>query len=191
MASDKIPFTHKVQADRLGDSEKTLVIEPDPAALERMAKEYGCLDITNLKAELTLKPWRKAGVRVTGVITADLKQECVVTLEPFEAQIREEVDRTYEAVSSRPRKPRDLNDDGEIEIELETLDPPDVMIDGVIDLGQLICEQLALTIDPFPRKPGVEFVPENSDDAGDEQDEKPSPFAVLAKLKQDPEDENQ
>lgn len=187
MTSDTFPFSHKVHADRLGDQEKTIVIEPDRAALERIAKAYGCLKIDKLRADLTLKPWRKAGVRVTGEISALLEQECVVTLEPFEQQLRETVDRTYEPVSSRPRRARDLNEEGEIEIDLETLDPPDVMIDGVIDLGALICEQLALVIDPFPRKPGVEFVPETVEEA-EEPEERPSPFAALAKLKQEQKD---
>ena len=186
MTSDSFPFSYKVNADRLGDREQTIVIEPDKAALERMADANGCLDIGRLRAELTLKPWRKAGVRVAGSLDATITQQCVVTLEPFEQEISDEIDRTFEPVSSRSRRPRDLNEEGEIEIDLETLDPPDVMVDGVIDLGALICEQLALGIDPFPRKPGAVFVPEEEKDGGEAED-KPSPFAALAKLKQDPE----
>ena len=43
-------------------------------------------------------------------------------------------------------------------------------------LAAYVVEDLALAIDPFPRKPGVEF--EAPDAPGE-----PSPFAVLAKLK--------
>ncbi|WP_346896036.1 DUF177 domain-containing protein [uncultured Roseibium sp.] len=186
MTADKFPFSHKVNAERLGDREETIVIEPDKAALERIAEANGCVDVGSLRAELTLKPWRKAGVRVVGTIDATITQECVVTLEPFVQDLSDEIDRTFEPVSSRPRRPRDINDEGEIEIDLETLDPPDVMVDGVIDLGALICEQLALSIDPFPRKPGAVFEQDEETDSGEEED-KPSPFAALAKLKQDPE----
>jgi uncharacterized metal-binding protein YceD (DUF177 family) len=184
MTSDPVPFSHKVRADRLGDGEKHIVIEPDAGARERIAKAYGCLAVDKLLADLTLKPWRKAGVRVVGTIDAVLKQKCVVTLDPFEQALSDPVDRTFEPVSSRPRRARDLNEDGEIEIELESLDPPDVMVDGEIDLGALICEQLALNIDPFPRKPGAEFhrEPEQPDDTNEE---KQSPFAALAELKRD------
>jgi len=184
MTGESYPFSHKVHADRLGDREQTIVIEPDKAALKRIAEANGCLGIGRLRADLTLKPWRKAGVRVTGTLEAAVTQRCVVTLEPFEEVISEEIDRTFEPVSSRARRPRDLNEEGEIEIELETLDPPDVMVDGVIDLGAMICEQLALGIDPFPRKPGAVFEQEEEKDAG-EAEEKPSPFAALAKLKQE------
>lgn len=184
MTKDTVPFSHKVRADRLGDGEKHIVIEPDAAALERIAKAYDCLAVDKLHADLTLKPWRKAGVRVVGTIKAILQQKCVVTLESFEQELTDPVDRTFEPVSSRPRKARDINADGEIEIELESLDPPDVMLDGEIDLGALICEQLALNIDPFPRKPGAEFHQE-TDEPEDTGEEKPSPFAALAELKQD------
>jgi hypothetical protein len=52
----------------------------------------------------------------------------------------------------------------------------DLIEDGKIDLGQYAVEQLALSLDPFPRKPGAEFV----------QPEEPaeiSPFAALKALK--------
>ena len=48
--------------------------------------------------------------------------------------------------------------------------------DGKIDLGQYAVEQLVLSLDPFPRKPGAQFV----------QPEEPaeiSPFAALKALK--------
>jgi len=44
-------------------------------------------------------------------------------------------------------------------------------------------EFLALALDPYPRKPGVEF---ESPQPEAEPDEKASPFAALAKLKEKP-----
>ncbi|HEY1452267.1 MAG TPA: DUF177 domain-containing protein, partial [Roseiarcus sp.] len=51
----------------------------------------------------------------------------------------------------------------------------DPVIDGKIDLGALTAEHFALGLDPYPRKPGAEFV------APDEQAAPDSPFAALAK----------
>ena len=65
--------------------------------------------------------------------------------------------------------------DDEIVISMDD-ESPDLVEDGQIDLGQYAVEQLALRLDPFPRKPGAEFV----------QPEEPgevSPFAVLKSLK--------
>jgi uncharacterized metal-binding protein YceD (DUF177 family) len=61
---------------------------------------------------------------------------------------------------------------------LDAVDPPDLIEDGIIDLGGYVVEHLALELDPFPRKPGAEFTPP-------ETDPEPSPFAVLARLKPD------
>ncbi|MFD1694635.1 YceD family protein [Roseibium aestuarii] len=185
MSNDTFPWSHKVDGDRIADQEKKLLVEPDAPALKRIAAAYELDGIERLSADLTLKPWGKRGVRVVGKLKADLNQTCVVTLEPFVTRLEDEIDRSYLPASSRPRRPRDLNDEGEIEIDLETLDPPDVMMDGVLDLGALICEQLALNIDPFPRKPGVVFETEADaeGDAEPQEEKAPNAFAALAKLK--------
>ena len=67
------------------------------------------------------------------------------------------------------------DDTAEIEITLDE-DGADLIEDGKIDLGQYAVEQLVLSLDPFPRKPGAEFV----------QPQEPgeiSPFAALKALK--------
>ncbi|WP_428645501.1 YceD family protein [Roseibium sp.] len=190
MAKDTFPYSYPVNASRVVDKDERLEISPDAASLKMIAEAYGLDAIGNLTADLRLKPYRKAGLRVTGTVTADITQTCVVSLEPFESVLRIDMDRTFEPHSSKPRKIRDLNDDGEIEIDLEQLDPPDVILDGVLDLGAVLCEELALSLDPFPRKPGVAFEGADGDDDGDEASEetKPSPFAALQALKKSEED---
>jgi len=56
-------------------------------------------------------------------------------------------------------------------------DPADVIKGGVVDLGALVAEFLALGVDPYPRRPGAVFAPPSAADATS------SPFAALAKLK--------
>ena len=59
----------------------------------------------------------------------------------------------------------------------------DPIVNGEVDLGEVVSETLALELDPYPRKPGesfgehVEFEPES---AG-----KQSPFAALGKLRKE------
>ena len=53
-------------------------------------------------------------------------------------------------------------------------------MDGRIDLGALTAESLALALDPYPKKPGVEFEPP----AVDGTSEGESPFAVLSRLRE-------
>lgn len=188
MATETFPYSCKVNASRVVDKDEKVNVRPGPAELKAIAKAYDLDAVNELTAEFTLKPYRKAGLRIVGPLTATIAQTCVVSLEPFETVLEIDVDRTFEPQSSRPRKIRDLNEDGEIEIDLETLDPPDVILDGVLDLGAVICEELALAIDPFPRKPGVEFEGGGEDEMPEpvEQEAKPSPFSALKALKDRP-----
>ena len=54
-------------------------------------------------------------------------------------------------------------------------EPPDPIIEGRIDLGALAAEFLALGLDPYPRKPGVDFA------APADASAPASPFAVLGR----------
>ena len=56
-------------------------------------------------------------------------------------------------------------------------EPPDEIAGGHVDLGALTAEFLALGLDPYPRKPGVDF---NFEDGSTKPD---SPFAALGRLK--------
>ncbi len=73
----------------------------------------------------------------------------------------------------------DLVDD-DVESEAEIPDPPEPIVNGVIDLGRLATDALLLGVDPYPRKPGAEFEPQVA--AVDPEDH---PFAALKALKGD------
>jgi uncharacterized metal-binding protein YceD (DUF177 family) len=98
-------------------------------------------------------------------------QVCGVSLEPFETAIDAEFDVPF--VTEAPEQTPDPE---ERELSLVDLEGPDVIDTGVIDLGAYVVEHLALELDPFPRKPGVEF-------EAPAEEKEPSPFAVLAALK--------
>lgn len=183
MARDSFPFSQLYSISQLGKGEQNLVLEPNDIERQKIARAYSIEGFESLTGEFSIRPWRKAGLRVLGTVSARMERICVVTLEPFLDHVSEDFDRTFEPALSRPRRLNDLNEDGEIEIDLETLDPPDVITDGVLDLGAVLCEQLALMIDPFPRKPGVRFEQESVLPEVEKDEEEQSPFAVLASLK--------
>ena len=64
---------------------------------------------------------------------------------------------------------------GEMELDPEAPDPPDVLEGDALDLTAIVTEHLALEIDPFPRKPDATF-----DYAPPPEDT--SPFAVRKNL---------
>jgi hypothetical protein len=66
------------------------------------------------------------------------------------------------------------------ESDIEIPDPPEPIVDGVIDLGRVATDALYLGIDPYPRKPDAVFEPLVV--AVDPEDH---PFAALKALQLD------
>jgi len=147
-------------------------ITPDEATRKRIARSLDLISLDAFDAELRVEPARE-GWRLTGRLQSEAVQACGITLEPLPVTIDQSF--AVDLVDSAPV----ANDDGEIEVSVED-DAPDVIENGKIDLGQYALEQLVLSLDPFPRKPGAEFVqpPEPAEI---------SPFAVLKQFKR-PED---
>lgn len=110
-------------------------------------------------------------VRVRGRLEAALVQTCVVTLDDFSSRLDEAVELEFRA---GPQLDPGAAAGSEHEVDL---DAPDELVGDRIDLGAITAEFLALSLDPYPRKPGVDFEKEASDDAGD------SPFSALASLR--------
>jgi hypothetical protein len=157
-----------------GTARRTL--EADAAARERIAKALGLNALLSLTAEVRVAPWLD-GVQIDGRWRAQVRQTCGVTLEPFDSDLEGELHvRALPRGSSALGGPDAAQQGGELDLDPDADDPPDVLTDDRIDLGAYVVEDLSLAIDPFPRKPGVEF-------KAPEQPGEPSPFAVLAKLK--------
>lgn len=174
-AESAAPWIHPVAVAQLPAGESALDLSPGPATRQALAAHAGVLDLPELAAHLVIEPDTRGGARVTGRLTARVVQACVVTLEPVESVIDEAVSLRFAPDGSREAaKPG-----AEIEIPHQGVDPPEPVRDGSIDLGLALTELLVLAIDPYPRKPGAVF------DAGPEPAPEPSPFAALAKLKDD------
>ena len=144
----------------------------DEAARARIAKLLGLDKLIALEAEVKVAPWLD-GVEISGTWSARVEQTCGVSLEPFDSDLGGRLQ-----IRAVPEGSQALatTEDHEVEMDLESDDPPDMLTGDHVDLGAYVVEDLSLAIDPFPRKPGVEF---KQPDTGAEI----SPFAVLAKLK--------
>jgi hypothetical protein len=167
------PFSRPVAVGDLPAKGMEVTIEANEAERFALAKDFNLPGIDRLVATLRLTGSGR-GVRVQGEVQADVRQTCVVTLEPFETSLREPIDVRY----SEDADPRS---DEVVELSEEALDAPEPLVGGVIDLGALAAEFVVLGLDPYPRKPGVEFTFESK---GDEDE---SPFAALSALKPKPE----
>ena len=164
----RLPFSEVIRINEIGAGiERHLV--PDAEAVKRIVKALDLASLTAFEADLKVAP-AHVGWTLTGRVTAELEQVCGITLEPLPVRVDE---RFSVGLVDTPADPEIGTEEMEITLDDNS---PDVIEDGRIDLGQYAVEQLALALDPFPRKPGAEFV----------QPEEPaeiSPFAVLKAFK--------
>jgi hypothetical protein len=130
-----------------------VTIEADSQQRESLAAIHDLVAVERFRAEMLVSPWKRDGVEVTGRVHARIVQSCVVTLDPVENEIDEAFTALYLPEGSRLALP--VNEHGELVLEAEGEDSPELFGGDRIDVGQLAEEYFALAIDPYPRKPGV------------------------------------
>jgi uncharacterized metal-binding protein YceD (DUF177 family) len=165
MSLPDLPYSEPVRLHQLGSGVKR-TLEPDAPTRARIVRALDLASLDAFTAEMELVP-SPVGWRLSGRIRASLAQTCGITLEPLPV----EIDAPFSLTLAESME----EDTEEIIITLDD-ESPDLIENGQIDLGQYAVEQLALRLDPFPRKPGAEFVqpPEPAEI---------SPFAVLKQLR--------
>jgi len=182
MAHDHLPASplkHPIRVEAIRPRGSEVVVRAEAEQLPAIAVQLGLVSVEALEGRYTLTR-NGERVKLDGRIAARLHQACVVTLEPFPVQLDVPVQLDFapeEDIAAFAR--RNDRDDAEIDIEvlLNEEDPPEPIVDGVIDLGSVTLEFLALALDPYPRKPGVSFEAPAAEPGAE------SPFAALAKLK--------
>lgn len=175
-AKDEAPFSYRVKVGHISANPVTVKLAADAAELAGLAKLWRVEAVRRLESELQIARWKKDGVRIRGHVSAEVVQACVVTLEPVETAISEEIDRIYVPEGSRLAR-LVLDERGEMVLDPEGEDIPEQFSGDTIDAGEAVCEAVALAIDPYPRKQGVEFADHVESTEAD--DRRPSPFAAL------------
>jgi hypothetical protein len=148
------PVAFKVNVARLPQKGMPVVIEADAAQREALALEHDLLEVGRYRAELLVTPWRRNGVKVTGKVSADVVQQCVVTLEPMNAKVSADVEGLYLPEDSKLGR-QGFEGGGEILLDADGPDGPELFSGDTIDPGALAEEFFGLALDPYPRKPGA------------------------------------
>jgi hypothetical protein len=167
-------FSHLVNVEEVPEQGLDLAISADAATCLALAAADGLAGIDSLEADFHIARRGLTEFNVSGTLRARVAQICVVSLEPFDTDVVEEIDVDFAppvmAARAAARTATLLGAPGAPE-----RDPPDAIVDGMIDVGALAAEFLALGLDPYPKKPGVEFTPVVEESEG-------RPFDVLKKL---------
>ncbi len=163
-------FSRPFPADRLGAGAVTEALLASPAECAALTKRLGLVELGQLSATVTLERSLAGLIHVTGRFAADVVQTCVVTMVVFPSHVEDGF------VLDFGNAPAEFGD--EIEVDPD-YDPPEPIEDGIIDLGELVAQYLALALEPYPRAPGATLDPAwTGVDVADL-----SPFAVLKNLK--------
>lgn len=152
--ADKSPISFPVHVARLPKSGLEVTIETDEEQRKALALAHDLLEVRRFITTLAVSAWRRGGVRVTGRVQADVVQECIVTLEPVTGRVDEAISAMFLPEGSRLAVP-DYSAEGEILLDPDGDDSPELFVGDTVDVGQLAEEFFALGIDPYPRKSGV------------------------------------
>lgn len=147
-----------------------------------LARRFSLQALDKLSAALTVRRVRDDMFHLSGQLSAAVVQQCVVTLEPLPASIDEPVAVTF--VKTKAAAPKGKVPVAEAAESLED-EGPEPMQGDFIDLGEAVAQQLAVSLNPYPRAPGasLEAVLPRGLPAEKGEEKRPSPFAVLETLR--------
>jgi uncharacterized metal-binding protein YceD (DUF177 family) len=160
-----VPELHRaLPIDRIASSGAEMLVEANAEECAALARRYAIPAVLSLACKFRVTPAGADAFDAHGVLAARVVRECVVSLDEFETDVEEAfvvrfVPEGRESDDPDPERPDDI-----------------AYVGRALDLGEAAAEQLALALDPYPRKPGAE-PPVSVEDAPE------TPFAGLASLR--------
>lgn len=179
-------FSRPIPRERLGGQVITEEISATPQERAALARRFRLAGLDLLRATAIIEPAEdadgadgKAGLlRLSGHLSADVRQACVVSLAPVARRIEEDFTLLY----SLEPGPTPGAEAVEVVVDPEAVEPPEPLGPGGFDLGEAVAQQLAVALDPYPRAPGAAFE-EAPEPPGVAEAEPRRGFAVLEALK--------
>jgi uncharacterized metal-binding protein YceD (DUF177 family) len=154
------------------DKVRKETITASAAECEALARRFDLRGLSEFKARISLR--RVTGgpaLRVQGDFEAEVVQTCVVSLQDVHAHVQGHFDTFFSEETAAPAAEIALDDD-------ET--SPEIITNGVIDMGEIVAQYLSLELDPYPRAPGVSLAAQLAEIGAEVKN---SPFRVLEGLK--------
>lgn len=154
MTKPRSEFHRPLPAHDLPAVGRPFDIEAGPDERIALARRFGILAVNRLQAVGVVRPEANGRrVRLDGRLSAEVVQTCVVTLEVVTVVIDVALERLYGYDVMQ-----DFEDGaGEVFLDLTDDLPAEPLTEDILDVGAASAEQLALELDPYPRKPGAVF----------------------------------
>lgn len=178
-------WSHVIEADDVSAVPMKVTISAGREEMNKLVQRLGVVSIESLGADLKLD---RAGspmvVHITGRIRGVLRQPCVVTLDPVDTRVDERFEAWFadpdQAIPlSKAKHDRMAKVSGREVPVLDESEDPEAIVDGQIDLGELVTQHLSLSLNPYPHGDGVVY--EYGDDTPQivPEEFKSNPFAAL------------
>lgn len=169
----------------MGSKGAALEIVASDAERAALAKRFGFLDLPAFSARVTVDHRPGGQVVVEGRLRGKIVQACVLSLEP----VAQELDDAFRLVFAESVSDERDPESGEAVLSAQA-EAPEPLAGNMLDIGEIVAEQLSLTADPYPRRPGIklEDVLPKLRTAGRRgpQEQRRHPFAGLAALRDKP-----
>ena len=181
----KQEWSHFIESNDIGEKPVSFEISAPEDVFPALCKRLDIHAIETLKAELNIhRNELNKVIHVQGKLYADLSQKCVVTMEPvdehvennFEAWFADQNQTVSFTKAKRERlSPKERNEQPMI----EEAEDPEPVIEGKIDLGELIVQHLSLSLNPYPRLEGVAYESDKKELEDAPEGTYDNPFAAL------------
>lgn len=175
ISSQTPEFSRLIAAEGIApDKTRHEPVEATKDECAALAKRLELRQLDNLKAAMDIR--RVSGgdaIKISGKFSADVVQACVVSLQDVPDRIEASFETFFTTEQGKTSKEIEFvfNDDE---------NTPEQIVNGMIDLGEIVTQYLSLELNPYPRAPGVSLAAQLAE-AGVEG--KASPFQVLENLK--------
>lgn len=172
----ELEFSRPLDITRVPPHGSLEEISAEPKECAALAGRFGLPALHSLKAELKVSRWRGEGLKIKGRFAVDLDQTCVVSLDTFRSVLADEFETFFLPEGTLAGANSALIEAGDAE----------PFANGIIDMGEVVAEAVALALDPYPKKPGVAFadVIEDENEGEAEASGQTNPFSGLGRLKQ-------
>ncbi len=142
-----------------------------------LAAELEILAIERLQIEGRIRSAGEGRYRLDAALTADVTQACVVTLDPVAQRLSIELAIDFVPPQLLP-PPIPTGPDQDDEAPEPRLAEP--IVNGVMDLGDVVFQEMAAALDPYPRLPDAAL---DQTEAGPKGPDTTNPFAKLRDFK--------
>jgi hypothetical protein len=174
-----LPLTQPYNLARLGNACDVVRFAADAGQCAAIAKWSGILAVEKFEVGVEISKLASNRFGLAFRLDTDVTQACVISLEPVSSQLERSFTRELVfAGTGRRREPDESAASPDLVLDGEEEDGPEEIDSLHIDLATPVLEEFVLSLDPYPRRSGVEFAAKGLDSAPPE-----SPFAVLKTLK--------